>query len=252
MLKNIILITFLLLSCNKPNSFVYELNKINNEVLTKHHKTSLKELYNDKYITSLEESQEKIAKVFFLTHISQENIFIQDIFSEEHIRYALLEQIKYDIPASIKLAQAYLESKKNGIHEYSNHIKYTNNLFGIKGKGQLMTTHEFIKQTDLPFFNKNMILSSKKVRINNEEYIKLVIKDNFKIYENRWYSFRDHSIKLLNKRYEPLFTLPKDYKEWANKLGNVNNGGLGYATATNYGEVLINIIEKYHLYLLDY
>lgn len=249
----LLLLCFLLLSCNKPSPFVYYINKTNYEILNKYNKTKLFDLYNEKYIYDLEESQRKIAEHFYKTYISRlNNDFIQEIFSKEHIRFALLEQIKYKIPASIKLAQAYLESKKNGKWEYSDHIYVTNNLFGIKGQGYTIPTTEIVKQTSLSSFNNKDILYQKDIVVNNQKFIKLVIKDNFKVYETKWHSFRDHSLKLQQKRYLSLYKLPKSYKEWANKLGNTNTGGLGYATATNYGEVLISIIEKYNLHLLDY
>lgn len=72
--------------------------------------------------------------------------------------------------------------------------------------------------------------------------------DCFRVYESAEESFRDHA-EFLNSgsRYEFLFSYDADdYKNWAKGLKKA-----GYATADDYAERLINVIERYNLPLLD-
>lgn len=72
--------------------------------------------------------------------------------------------------------------------------------------------------------------------------------DCFRVYESAEESFRDHA-EFLNSgsRYEFLFSYDADdYKNWAKGLKKA-----GYATAEDYAERLINVIERYNLPLLD-
>jgi hypothetical protein len=63
------------------------------------------------------------------------------------------------------------------------------------------------------------------------------------VYDRPEDSFRDHSEFLKRPRYTKLFLLDKnDYVGWANGLK-----AAGYATNPKYPELLINIIQKYHL-----
>lgn len=72
--------------------------------------------------------------------------------------------------------------------------------------------------------------------------------DCFRVYESAEASFTDHAEFLSNgSRYEFLFAYDMtDYKSWAQGLKKA-----GYATAKDYDQRLIGIIERYHLYLLD-
>lgn len=123
----------------------------------------------------------------------------------------------YQIPASITLAQAVLES------QYGNSKLSTeaNNHFGIK-------CHKWTGDT---FFQDD----DKK-------------NECFRKYENAKESFKDHSefLKYRN-RYASLFELKMtDYKSWAKGLKKC-----GYATNPKYAQLLINIIEEYQLYEYD-
>jgi LysM repeat protein len=72
--------------------------------------------------------------------------------------------------------------------------------------------------------------------------------DCFRVYDSVEESFQDHA-EFLNEgqRYEFLFAYDTDdYKSWAKGLKKA-----GYATAPDYAERLISVIERYHLYLLD-
>jgi LysM repeat protein len=126
---------------------------------------------------------------------------------------AIQEMNLYGIPASITLAQGLFESG-SGNAELA---RVANNHFGIKctsdwkGKG-------YYKDDD----NHN---------------------DCFRVYDRPEDSFRDHSEFLKRPRYTKLFLLDKnDYVGWANGLK-----AAGYATNPNYPQLLINVIQKYHL-----
>lgn len=130
---------------------------------------------------------------------------------------AICEMRKYGIPASIKLAQAILESR-SGRSELS--VKY-NNHFGIKCKSSSQNCVNYAD--DHP-------------------------DDKFRIFETSWRSFREHSILLTTApRYRSLFKLKKtDYKGWAKGLQRA-----GYATSKIYARSLISIIERYNLQKFD-
>lgn len=130
---------------------------------------------------------------------------------------AIAEMNQYGIPASIKLAQALLESGNGN----SSLARNANNHFGIK-----CTTawqgRTVLKSDDNP-------------------------DDCFRVYNNPEESFRDHSEFLLRKRYAALFELNKDdYIGWARGLKSA-----GYATNPRYAELLISLIERYNLHQYD-
>ncbi|WP_160069965.1 glucosaminidase domain-containing protein [Sphingobacterium bovisgrunnientis] len=130
---------------------------------------------------------------------------------------AIAEMEKYGIPASIKLAQALLESGNGN----STLARDANNHFGIKCGGT-WTGKSITKSDDNP-------------------------NDCFRVYDNPEQSFKDHSQFLLRKRYEKLFSLDKnDYRGWARGLKDA-----GYATNPRYPELLIDLIERYELYKYD-
>ncbi|MBW6535475.1 MAG: glucosaminidase domain-containing protein [Mariniphaga sp.] len=141
---------------------------------------------------------------------------------EQYIqRYQLLaieEMGRSGIPASIKMAQAVLESG-NGNSQLS---RNSNNHFGIKCKSNWR---------------------GQRVYHDDDE------KDEcFRKYKSVEESYIDHTNFLMgNPRYAFLFTLPpNDYKGWAKGLKDA-----GYATARHYDKSLIKIIEDHQLYLLD-
>ena len=134
-------------------------------------------------------------------------------YIEKFKTIAIQEMNLYGIPASITLAQGLFESG-SGNAELA---RVANNHFGIKctsdwkGKG-------YYKDDDSH-------------------------NDCFRVYERPEDSFRDHSEFLKRPRYTKLFLLDKnDYVAWANGLK-----AAGYATNPNYPQLLINIIQKYHL-----
>jgi len=138
-------------------------------------------------------------------------------YIDQYKNIAIAEMEKYGIPASIKLAQALLESGNGN----STLARDANNHFGIKCGGT-WTGKSITKSDDNP-------------------------NDCFRVYENPEQSFKDHSQFLLRKRYEKLFSLDKnDYRGWARGLKDA-----GYATNPRYPELLIDLIERYELYKYD-
>ena len=139
-------------------------------------------------------------------------------YIDKYKNLALEEMDIYGIPASIKLAQAMLESD-NGNGRLA---REANNHFGIKCKSTW--TGETISHDD----------DAKG--------------ECFRKYPSVEDSYRDHS-EFLDKsdRYQDLFKLdPLDYKGWAYGLKKA-----GYATNPRYAESLLKIIEDNKLYLLD-
>ena len=130
---------------------------------------------------------------------------------------ARAEMKTHGIPASIKLAQALLESGSGN----SDLAMQANNHFGIKC---------------------NIGWKGKSILKDDDE------KDEcFRVYDQPEDSFKDHSEFLKKKRYEALFKLDKmDYVSWAKGLKDA-----GYATNPKYPDLLIGIIERYQLQRFD-
>jgi|TARA_B110000908_G_scaffold28785_1_gene33847 flagellum-specific peptidoglycan hydrolase FlgJ len=131
---------------------------------------------------------------------------------------AVLEMHKYNIPASVTLAQGILESG-NGRSQLASK---SNNHFGIK-------CHTGWKGS--------------KVYHDDDEK-----GECFRKYKYVQSSYKDHSEFLSGRRrYASLFKLRKsDYKGWARGLKKA-----GYATDKKYPQKLIKIIEEYKLYEFD-
>lgn len=205
------------------------------------HEEDLKKIEPELKFTSKIQLDKRIEQLkltmFKGINISKEN----RRFIEGLIKVAVEEQEKFGIPASIKIAQAIVESGWGRDRLAKTH----NNYFGIKHKRYYneiekklvgipvsMTTHEYDK--------------SKK------KYYK---KDKFISYETRWCSIRHHSLFLKeridkgqNSAYVKLRTLNvHDYKGWAENIQKT-----GYATNPRYGSTLIFLIETYNLNKITY
>ncbi len=144
----------------------------------------------------------------------------QDAFIETWAIYAVQEMGRSSIPASITLAQAIVESRWG----QSDMALVANNFFGIKCYNGW----------------------------NGETYMKWDDEETescFRRYSGPEESFKDHSDFLkANSRYSPLFEHHiTDYKSWAKTLKSC-----GYATADNYADKLIEIIERHNLRIYDY
>lgn len=125
----------------------------------------------------------------------------------------------YHIPASIIMGQALLESDAGRSELAMN----ANNHFGIKCRNDWDgdTYEKWDDDTTISCFRK---------------------------YNTAEGSFRDHSDFITkSNNYDLLFTFEQDdYKSWAYGLQKC-----GYATNTEYANLLIGIIEKYKLNELD-
>ena len=139
-------------------------------------------------------------------------------YIDEYKNIAIQEMLKYNIPASITLAQGILESGAGR----SELARKGNNHFGIKCHGWTgrTTYHDDDAQQEC-----------------------------FRAYDNAVESYEDHSQFLRSKpRYASLFQLDRtDYKGWAFGLK-----AAGYATNPQYAYSLINIIETYNLQQYDW
>lgn len=144
-------------------------------------------------------------------HAHADNLDRQQ-FIHDHAGLAISEMVRTGVPASLKLAQAALESNwgKGTVAVAGK------NFFGIKchngWRGKCM-----------------------------QEQDDEVLPSNFRIYGSVEESFKDHSDFLRSQgRYKQLFQLPAtDYRLWAYKLKEC-----GYATDQQYPEKLIRIIEE--------
>ena len=139
-------------------------------------------------------------------------------YIQEYAQIAVDEMNRSGVPASITLAQGILESG-NGKSELA---RKSNNHFGIK-------CHQS--------------WTGERVYHDDDEK-----GECFRKYKNVRHSFEDHTDFLVRgSRYDFLFELdPTDYKGWAHGLKKA-----GYATASDYDDRLIKIIEDEMLYLYD-
>lgn len=138
-------------------------------------------------------------------------------YIETYSDIAIREMKRTGVPASIKMAQAILESGDGN----SRLARQANNHFGVK-------CHDW---------------SGRRIYHDDDER-----NECFRRYTNPEESFRDHSDFLTGRsRYAGLFELdPYDYKSWAKGLKKA-----GYATNPSYDRLLIRIIEDNELYKLD-
>jgi len=138
-------------------------------------------------------------------------------YIDQYQDIAVREMLRYNIPASITLAQGIFESGAGR----SDLCRKGNNHFGIKCHGW----------------------SGAKVYHDDDES-----QECFRSYRTALESFEDHS-KFLSEsqRYRRLFQLSRtDYKGWARGLK-----ACGYATNPQYANKLIELIELYKLYEYD-
>ena len=132
----------------------------------------------------------------------------------QYSNWAMQEQMRVGIPASVTLAQGIYETGAGS----SELATIANNHFGIKCK-KTWTGETFAHTDDAP-------------------------NECFRKYASAYQSYMDHSNYLsTEKRYQILFTYGvEDYKAWCRGLKQC-----GYATNPKYAQLIINLIEKYHL-----
>ena len=134
-------------------------------------------------------------------------------YIDKYSHIAIEQQRKYDIPASITMAQALLESGAG----QSELATKANNHFGIK------CTSDW---------------AGKTYKHNDNR-----ANECFRKYADVADSYEDHSLFLKRKHYASLFELSMgNYKGWARGLREC-----GYATDPKYPEKLIRLIELYEL-----
>ena len=150
---------------------------------------------------------------------SQEGGSVQERYISRYSPLAIEEMYRTGVPASITMAQGMLESGSGT----SRLAVEGNNHFGIK-------CHR-------GWSGRSMYASDDRPN------------ECFRVYDSPEESFRDHSDFLrYQDRYKFLFDLElTDYKSWALGLKKA-----GYATSPDYAAHLITIIERYHLYDLDF
>jgi LysM repeat protein len=150
------------------------------------------------------------------------SVHAQPFSRAEYIRkfqlLAISEMSRSGIPASVKMAQACLESADGN----STLARKSNNHFGIKCKGGWM--------------------GGKSYHDDDEK------GECFRKYDRVEESYIDHTNFLMSQdRYNSLFQLSStDYVAWAKGLKRA-----GYATDPAYDRKVIDIIEEYKLWQLD-
>lgn len=139
-------------------------------------------------------------------------------YIEKYKAIAVSHMERYGIPASITMAQGILESDAGN----SKLSLSSNNHFGIKCKKHWTGA-----------------------KVYHDDDAK---GECFRAYPSVEASYQDHAEFLdSSPRYDSLFSYPStDYRSWARGLK-----AAGYATAPDYAERLVTIIEKYKLYILD-
>lgn len=240
----IVVVIYILVVANKNNKVQNTVNGHSEEHYEREY-ISEKDLKESESVeikyTSKEALNERIEKMkltlFKGVNISKEN----RIFIEGLIRVAVEEQERFGIPASIKIAQAIIESGwgKDGL------AKSHNNYFGIKHK-------RYYNEIEKKLVGAPILVTTHEYNKAKQKYY---IKDNFITYETRWASIRHHSLFLKeridngqNSAYVKLRTTNvHDYKTWAKHLQNT-----GYATSPRYSKTLISIIESYNLNKITY
>jgi flagellum-specific peptidoglycan hydrolase FlgJ len=157
--------------------------------------------------------------------ISARPVTLSEKYIDEYKELAISEMERTGIPASIKMAQALLESQSGKSELALN----ANNHFGIKCKNNWTGEIYYYHDDDTNHHGE-------------------IIASCFRSYDSPVDSYKDHSNFLLNRpRYSELFSYSKtDYVAWAQGLKKC-----GYATDPNYSERLIKIIQKFNLNNLD-
>ena len=196
------LFAFFLASCGSKKRIVKKKPRV---VILEPNPKKLPSIHQNKHIKNLESKNTKLNKST-LTYI------------EKYAPIAVHEMHKFNIPASITLAQGILESGNGKSFLASK----SNNHFGIKCHTNWQ---------------------GERVYYDDDKK-----RECFRKYQYATTSFRDHSTFLSGrKRYGFLFNYHKsDYKKWARGLKKA-----GYATDSKYPKKLIKIIEDYKLYEFD-
>lgn len=181
-------------------------------------------------------------------HDELSNVFsVQSDFIDKYAQNAVDSMKTTQVPASVTLAQAALESG------WGKHAPGFN-FFGIKagsswtGKKQLLTTHEIHSDNDKNKHNYPEVISiTEFTDSKGATKYKWKVKDNFRAYDSATDSFNDHGNFLVaNKRYKKAFDYTNDSHQFIQEVAKA-----GYATDPNYASVLISIVDKNNLTQYD-
>lgn len=157
-------------------------------------------------------------------------------YVSKYYKIALEEQKHFGIPASLKLAQAMLESGYGSSKLAVNQ----NNHFGLKYWKPNYPKR--IKTWD------NLVDMSKVVTMNDDHP-----NDKFVGFKGVWHSYRYHSYFLAGDGSPYVKRLPNKenltYKDWCSALKAGQRGG--YATSKSYTRNILKIIEDNKLYEFD-
>ena len=158
------------------------------------------------------------AGLLIISNLSAQKWATEQQYIQRFAQFAVEEMEKYNIPASITLAQGLLETGGG----QSRLAQQGNNHFGIKCKDD--------------WYGKTM------------SHTDDAPNECFRVYDDPRQSYEDHSKFLATRKYYTgLFKLdPKDYVAWAHGLKKA-----GYATNPKYAYILLDKIEKYRLYEYD-
>ena len=141
-------------------------------------------------------------------------------FFEQYAPLAMAQQQKYGIPASVTLAQMYIESAGGT----SNLAQMGNNYFGIKCSPQWLA-------------------EGRPYSLHNDDKP----DEKFCNYATVEESIDHHSRLLMSDRYKRCHSYPStDYHHWLLALK-----AAGYATARDYVQLCEQIIRKYQLFRYD-
>ena len=142
------------------------------------------------------------------------------------------ERLKYGIPVSITLAQAFLESGIRHNEPASELSAVDNNWFGIKWRKKSLYQD---KLTKAGLEITSTVWRCNKSKTDCAYYIK---------FNTKWDCLRAKSIMITGSRYRHLRGKP--FAEFARGLKKA-----GYATDPRYADKLIGVIIKHKLYELD-
>ncbi len=209
----------------------------------------LDQLNSDKLLEINREIAQLFCKNILQTAQTPDKVyhFFTDSIALRKIETALMEQVKYNIPASITLSRSALETA------FGSRV-VGNNYFNIRHKKsdpnqeedpELRLLSLYFSEPEALLFKDWIVRTEEELAQTQPKILKCLVQNDLESYPSAWASFRAHSEMLAaDKRYAPLFTKGKKYEDWADLIGSAEN--------VAYGEGLKQIIARYQLYLLDF
>lgn len=188
---------------------------------------------------------------------------------------ALASERDFEIPASVTLAQAVLESATPAGWGSSTLFRLANNPFGIKYSHLVSTVQsgvvakaERVKEAEnsrilAPAVPSSSTLSTSAIPLTPpaaygafdattweiENGRRKVISAEFQRFPNLDEAFRAHALLLRSPRYRPAFAVRDDWKKFAERLGPklslLDSEHCGYSTNPSYSAELIRLITLY-------